>query len=155
MTCGTWDTASAHLVFIDRGITFYAGTFQCSSINDLSLTYAVPQPRMYMYTRFRLVPFRSPLLGESLLISFPRGTEMFHFPRSASAHYEFMYRYCVLPHSGLPHSDIFGSTLARQLPEAFRSHPRPSSLSSAKASAVCSSYLKNFGLKPDLIRSLL
>ena len=27
------------------------------------------------------IPFRSPLLGESLLISFPRGTEMFHFPR--------------------------------------------------------------------------
>jgi hypothetical protein len=33
---------------------------------------------------FGLVPFRSPLLGESRLISFPRGTEMFHFPRLAS-----------------------------------------------------------------------
>src|ERR671910_2941429 len=31
--------------------------------------------------RFRLIPFRSPLLGESRLISFPRGTEMFQFPR--------------------------------------------------------------------------
>ena len=31
--------------------------------------------------RFRLVPFRSPLLRESLLLSFPRGTEMFQFPR--------------------------------------------------------------------------
>jgi hypothetical protein len=31
--------------------------------------------------RFGLIPFRSPLLGESRLISFPRGTEMFHFPR--------------------------------------------------------------------------
>ena len=29
---------------------------------------------------FRLFPFRSPLLRESLLISFPPGTEMFHFP---------------------------------------------------------------------------
>ena len=29
--------------------------------------------------RFRLIPFRSPLLGESLLLSFPRATEMFHF----------------------------------------------------------------------------
>ncbi len=27
------------------------------------------------------IPFRSPLLGESLLLSFPRGTEMFQFPR--------------------------------------------------------------------------
>ena len=32
---------------------------------------------------FRLLPFRSPLLRESRLISFPRGTEMFHFPRFA------------------------------------------------------------------------
>jgi hypothetical protein len=32
--------------------------------------------------RFRLFPFRSPLLRESLLLSLPRGTEMFQFPRS-------------------------------------------------------------------------
>ena len=31
--------------------------------------------------RFRLFPFRSPLLRESRLLSFPRGTEMFQFPR--------------------------------------------------------------------------
>ena len=31
--------------------------------------------------RFGLFPFRSPLLRESLLLSFPRGTEMFQFPR--------------------------------------------------------------------------
>ena len=30
--------------------------------------------------RFGLFPFRSPLLRESRLISFPQGTEMFHFP---------------------------------------------------------------------------
>ena len=29
---------------------------------------------------FGLIPFRSPLLGESRLISFPPGTEMFQFP---------------------------------------------------------------------------
>jgi hypothetical protein len=32
-------------------------------------------------TRFGLFPFRSPLLRESRLLSFPRGTEMFQFPR--------------------------------------------------------------------------
>jgi hypothetical protein len=31
--------------------------------------------------RFRLFPFRSPLLRESLLLSLPRGTQMFQFPR--------------------------------------------------------------------------
>ena len=36
--------------------------------------------------RFRLFPFRSPLLGESRLISIPAGTEMFHFPAWASLH---------------------------------------------------------------------
>jgi hypothetical protein len=30
---------------------------------------------------FGLFPVRSPLLGESRLILFPRGTEMFQFPR--------------------------------------------------------------------------
>ena len=30
--------------------------------------------------RFRLFRFRSPLLTESLLFSFPPGTEMVHFP---------------------------------------------------------------------------
>ena len=42
------------------------------------------QPRMDESTRFGLFPFRSPLLRESRLISFPPGTEMFHFPGLAS-----------------------------------------------------------------------
>ena len=32
-------------------------------------------------TRFRLIPFRSPLLRESLLLYFPRVTKMFQFTR--------------------------------------------------------------------------
>ena len=43
----------------------------------------VLQPRGDMSPRFRLIRFRSPLLTESLLLSFPRGTEMFQFPRLA------------------------------------------------------------------------
>ena len=34
--------------------------------------------------RFGLFPVRSPLLGESLLFSFPAGTKMFQFPALAS-----------------------------------------------------------------------
>ena len=41
------------------------------------------QPRMDGSTRFGLFPLRSPLLRESRLISFPSGTEMFHFPELA------------------------------------------------------------------------
>jgi hypothetical protein len=40
--------------------------------------------------RFGLVRFRSPLLTESLLISFPPGTEMFQFPGLASQDYAFI-----------------------------------------------------------------
>jgi hypothetical protein len=47
---------------------------------------AVPQPRTSFLGRFSLLRFRSPLLAESLLFSFPRGTEMFHFPRFARSH---------------------------------------------------------------------
>ena len=40
----------------------------------------------------RLFRFRSPLLSESRLMSVPRGTEMFQFPRFASYAYEFSAR---------------------------------------------------------------
>ncbi len=60
---------------------------------------------------------RSPLLAESLLMSFPPGTEMFQFPGFASP------RLCIqrtIPHrGGLPHSDIHGSKPARGSPWLF------------------------------------
>ena len=42
------------------------------------------QPRTPGGAWFGLFPVRSPLLWESLLISSPVGTEMFHFPTFAS-----------------------------------------------------------------------
>jgi hypothetical protein len=39
--------------------------------------------------QFRLLPFRSPLLWESRLISFRQGTEMFHFPHFSCLSYLF------------------------------------------------------------------
>ena len=41
---------------------------------------------------FRLVRFRSPLLTESRLLSFPGGTEMFQFPPFATCTYGFSAR---------------------------------------------------------------
>ncbi len=64
--------------------------------------------------------------GITRLFSFPAGTKMFQFPALASGGYEFTTRYPLL--DGLPHSEIPGSKLAWQLPEACRSLPRPSSL---------------------------
>jgi hypothetical protein len=42
------------------------------------------------HARFGLFPFRSPLLGESMSLSFPAGTEMGQFPAFPTAHYGFM-----------------------------------------------------------------
>src|SRR5688572_426660 len=43
-------------------------------------SYLVPRPQLSKPNWFRLFRFRSPLLTESLLFSFPPGTEMVHFP---------------------------------------------------------------------------
>ena len=84
----------------------------------------------------RVLRFRSPLLSESRLISFPRATEMFQFTRFALT--GLCIQPGVLPYgSGFPHSDICGSKLVCQLPAAFRRLPRPSSPVIAKASTMC------------------
>src|ERR1700757_4997607 len=79
-----------------------------------------------------LVPVRSPLLGESRLISFPPATEMFQFAGFASSTYEFSAGYLL--RGGFPHSEIAGSKLVCQLADTYRRLPRPSSPSTAKAS---------------------
>ena len=88
--------------------------------------------------RFGLFPFRSPLLGESIFLSLPPGTEMFQFPGFAPCTYEFSTG--SQPHRnaavGFPHSEISGSKFVWQLPEAFRSLPRLSSPLGAKASTA-------------------
>ena len=86
--------------------------------------------------RFGLVRVRSPLLAESLLFSVPAGTEMVHFPALSST------RLCI--QRGIPQHDSrwvapFGHLRVEaclQLTEAFRSLPRPSSTSGAKAFTV-------------------
>ena len=88
------------------------------------------------HNRFRLIPFRSPLLRESLLLSLPGGTEMVHFPPFAST------ELCI--HSGMTRHDpcrvsSFGDPRIKaclRLPVAYRSLPRPSSPLRPKASTM-------------------
>ena len=73
------------------------------------------------YIRFGLFPVRSPLLGESQLLSVPADTKMCQFSALAAATYGFS---CSCPgttRDGFPHSEIPGSKLVKQLPEAYRS----------------------------------
>jgi hypothetical protein len=75
---------------------------------------------------------RSPLLAESLLMSFPPGTEMFQFPGFASCN---LCIQCRIPIAGWV--SPFGHPRINDrshLPAAFRSVPRPSSPPDAKAS---------------------
>ena len=77
------------LVFAYRAVTVYGSASQRIQLTKSLLTFleiydTALQPRQYCYHRFGLLPFRSPLLREYLLVSFPPGTEMFHFPGCAS-----------------------------------------------------------------------
>ena len=54
---------------------------------------AFPDRSAYLPQTTGLLRFRSPLLAESLLMSFPPGTEMFQFPGFASPPYVFRWRY--------------------------------------------------------------
>ena len=78
--------ARFHVLRLPNGLVTHAGA-------DRPRTRALQPPirNACPLTRieFGLIPFRSPLLGESRLISIPRGTEMFQFPRFSSIAYVF------------------------------------------------------------------
>ena len=82
--------------------------FDCSPLCSPT-TPAVPR-----HARFGLFPFRSPLLRESIFLSFPPGTEMFQFPGFAH-----LYGVTGLQPAGLPHSDTCGSIHACRSPHFF------------------------------------
>ncbi len=82
------------------------------------LLVAVLQPRSW---RFGLLPVRSPLLGESLLISFPGLLRWFTSPSVAHAAY-FIRLSMYYHHSGLPHSAICGSTDMCSSPQLFAAY---------------------------------
>ena len=121
------------LLFVDLVLPLY---FRVRDYHPLSSNFPECSPNT-KDKDYWLVPFRSPLLRESRLISFPPGTEMFHFPG---------YRLDALciqtpmtPHN---RSRVFPFGNLRikaylPLPEAYRSLPRPSSPRIAKASTYC------------------
>ena len=81
----------------------------------LFVRHACPTtPRAPRRPRFGLAPFRSPLLGGSLLFSFPPTTGMFRFVGFASPQGD-----AAPPRGGLPHSDTCGSTAVRASPQTF------------------------------------
>ena len=89
-----------------------------------------------------LIRFRSPLLTEYRLISFPSATEMFQFAEFASLRYVFTP--VIIPQDWVSPFGHLRINVCSQLHEAFRSVPRPSSPLNAKASPECSFALDSF-----------
>ena len=85
-----------------------------SSITSAPLSAPITPARALRHRRFGLFPVRSPLLGESLLLSLPAGTKMFQFPAFASAFAD-----DGIASAGLPHSDICGSKRICRSPQLF------------------------------------
>ena len=128
--------------FVYRAITCYGGTFQSLRLSPDLVTLRVspvsaPQPQTRLLgSGLGWSPFARRYLGYRGCFLFPRGTEMFQFPRFAcpdlwiqsgtSGHYS-----AQVPPFGHPRIDA-----CLRLPEAYRSLPRPSSLPGAKASTV-------------------
>ena len=104
------------------------------SVNSSQTRPATPHPQRFTpitWVEFRLFPVRSPLLGESHLISFPPGTEMVQFPGSpfhALCIHSWMARSSTRRVTPFGYPRISGCVL---LPAASRSLPRPSSYSSS------------------------
>ena len=70
MSRGTLDTVPCMQDFEYRAFTFYGGAFEHASSISFTLDDST-QPRFGFPIRFGLFPVRSPLLGESRLITFP------------------------------------------------------------------------------------
>ena len=88
MSRGTQELPRVNQDFAYWTITVYGRPFHAvplSIINPTSGSYN-PHKQAYGFGLFRV---RSPLLTESQLISFPEGTEMFHFPSFAFITYVF------------------------------------------------------------------
>jgi hypothetical protein len=136
------DQTGSQRAFAYRTITLCGPTFQSVRLACWFLTprpFGPPAPATPPHASvlgFRLFPFRSPLLRESRFLSSPGGTEMSHFPPLASL------RLCIqraMTGHDSRRVSPFGHPRVKaclQLTEAYRSLPRPSSPSRAKASTV-------------------
>jgi hypothetical protein len=118
----------------------YIASYCCRSADLLKGPATPIMQRLPAIThdRFGLFRVRSPLLTESLLLSLPVGTEMFHFPTFPLSALYIQAEITGSSPAEFPHSEILGSKSVYRLPEAYRRLLRPSSAPTAKASTVCS-----------------
>ena len=104
--------------------------------NSLALRPDRPYNPVMHASRFGLFRVRSPLLAESLLFSFPAGTEMVHFPALSSTGLWIQPGISRDEPRGVAPFGHLRVKACLRLTEAYRSLPRPSSTPGAKASTV-------------------
>ena len=97
--------------------TLCGPTFQTVPVPDAVFMTGPTTPAAPQRDRFRLFPFRSPLLWESIFLSLPAGTKMFQFPAFAPT-----MLVTGLQPAGFPHSDISGSVPVCRSPELFAAY---------------------------------
>ena len=107
MSCGTLDTASVLPMSLTGLSPCFAALPRAFSYLSHYMSQSLPRPNCF--DRFGLFRVRSPLLAESLLMSFPRPTLMFQFRRFPSHTYLIQYEIHELHSCGFPHSEISGS----------------------------------------------
>ena len=152
MPRSTWEYQSrSPFHFTYRTFTFFGSTSQwiqlwsgfvtsrrlCRAFHQYPATLNKQRRQALTLIEFGLFPFRSPLLGEYLTVSFPPGTEMFHFPglstlTSKMSKYLEYYLERVFPFGHLRFKGCL------RLTAAYRSLPRPSSSVSTKPFTISS-----------------
>ena len=122
-THATLDPSLGHMQYVYGTFTLCGAPFQ-DDFHFLHLDYRRSSPhispRFPMEIRFVLFRFRSPLITESRLISFPLPTEMLQFRR-------FPFHLGMAQSARRSHSAICGSKRFMPLPATYRSLSRPSS----------------------------
>ena len=83
MSRPTQDTAVYLSLYVYGIITLFDQIFQFVPLLTKIKSRSPTTPNLPQQTRFGLFPFRSPLLRESIFLSFPAGTKMFQFPALA------------------------------------------------------------------------
>ena len=127
MSRDTQGTHRSRFAVIYRAVTVYGRSFQIVQLTEWLVTcrpcgQTGPTTPPCKHDGLGYLRVRSPLLAESLLFSFPPGTEMVHFPGLSSPPYGFRWRYSGISLSGLPHSEILGSKPVCGSPKLFAAY---------------------------------
>ena len=109
---GTCPASQSTVVY--RAVTVSGRSFQIVRLADWFITrrpcgQTGPTTPPCKHDGLGYLRVRSPLLAESLLFSFPVGTEMVHFPTLSSTAYVFSGGFSRISQRGFPHSEIPGS----------------------------------------------